>query len=91
MVARQLGIFPNPVALLETEKINRHSENRPIYVEATTLLVGNVDFVAQSKEDERHLQTPFLQPTCFGNESNLMECQQYGISVLLDPGKSSKI
>ena len=77
-------MFPNPEPLVNEEMIRRHTNNTRI-VTATTLLVSNLDYTTQITKEETNLKTPFLQPRCHGREKNLMECDQFGLSVLLDP------
>ena len=47
-----------------------------------TLLVGNLSYDGNfDKDDIESLKTPFLQPTCTGNERNLIYCEHDGLNV----------
>ena len=85
VAAQQLGIFPNPKLFIDPEKINTREPKREISLKATLMMVGNMDYMKQTGQRETRLEIPYLQPTCLGSETNLIDCQQYGLSVLLDP------
>ena len=63
-----------------------HNESKP----ESMLFVGNLSYDGHfSKENVGILKKPFLQPSCNGNERNLIYCEHYGLNVGLS--KNCKI